>query len=72
MVNLENTTISGERLKWAREAAGFTQEEAAQRVGINKQTISSYECDRGVPSGNVLLRLCLAYRIDPAALVKTN
>lgn len=64
--------ISGDRLKAARESAGFTQEQVADKLGISKQTVSSYECQKGVPSGNVLMRLCMLYRLDVSSLAKNN
>lgn len=56
--------VNGEQLKIARETIGLTQEQVASKVGVNKQTISSYENGHGWPSANVFLRLCMLYGID--------
>jgi transcriptional regulator with XRE-family HTH domain len=64
MRDLTKTTINGEQLKIAREIAGLTQHEVAVKIGVNKQTISSYENGHGFPSANVFLRLCMLYGID--------
>jgi len=64
--------ISGDRLRSARESRGLTQQQVADKVGVTKQTLSNYECEHGIPSGNVLLRLCMLYRIDAGQLVKNN
>ena len=39
----------GERLKAAREAAGLTQEELGQRVGVTGVTIMRYEKNQRQP-----------------------
>ena len=45
----------GERLKFLRDQKGVTQEDLAELLGVNKQTISGYE--RGVrrPAGETSL-----------------
>ena len=45
----------GSNLKVARVAAGFTQEELADRVGVARQTIGLIEAGKYNPS----LKLCL-------------
>lgn len=67
--NITDATIDGERLKIARENAGLTQQEVAEKIGVTKQTVSNYECNAGVPSGNVFLRLCMLYKIDGRQLL---
>jgi transcriptional regulator with XRE-family HTH domain len=71
MNNLHRAVINGERLKAARELIGLTQQEVAARVGVNKQTISSYENDHGKPSVDVFLRLCVLYNLDARNLIMT-
>ncbi len=73
MVNdLKIAEVNPERLKTARELSGLTQQQVADRVGVTKQTLSNYECGHGLPSANVLSRLCFLYRIDAGALLKNN
>lgn len=47
----------GERLKFLRDQKGVTQEDLAELLGVNKQTISGYE--RGVrrPAGETSLEV---------------
>ena len=47
----------GERLKFLRDQKGVTQEDLAELLGVNKQTISGYE--RGVrrPAGEKKLEV---------------
>ena len=39
----------GEKLKAARGGAGMTQEQAAQRLQVSRQTVSNWENDRSYP-----------------------
>jgi len=47
----------GDRLAGAREAAGLTQEELAQRLGVRLTTLQSWEEDMAEPRGNRLQML---------------
>ena len=51
----------GQRLKQARVEAGLTQKEAGQAIGVDPNTIYSYETDRVNPSGPALRSLVHAY-----------
>ena len=51
----------GQRLKQARVEAGLTQREAGQAIGVDPNTIYSYETDRVNPSGPALRSLAHAY-----------
>ena len=64
MQDISTAMIDGSRLKVAREAIGLSQGEVARKIGVNKQTISSYENGHGKPSADIFLRLCLLYKID--------
>ena len=44
----------GKKLKELREAAGLTQLELAEKVGIDRTTIARLEIDRAVPSWPVV------------------
>lgn len=44
----------GDRLAGAREAAGLTQEEMAQRLGVRLTTVQAWEEDMAEPRGNRL------------------
>ncbi|NGM46487.1 helix-turn-helix domain-containing protein [Rhodobacter sp. SGA-6-6] len=47
----------GDRLAGAREAAGLTQEEMAQRLGVRLTTVQAWEEDMAEPRGNRLQML---------------
>ena len=51
----------GQRLKQARVEAGLTQRQAGQAIGVDPNTIYSYEADRVNPSGPALRSLGHAY-----------
>lgn len=70
--DLKTAEVNPERLKEARKVSQMTQQQVADRIGITKQTLSNYECGHGLPSANVLGRLCFLYRIDAAGLLENN
>ena len=70
--DLKTAEMNPLRLKEAREATGLTQQQVADRIGVTKATLSNYECGHGLPSANVLSRLCFLYRIDAAGLIENN
>jgi putative transcriptional regulator len=55
-------TGAGERMKRAREHAGLTQQEAADRAGIHRVTLARLETDARKPSA--VLALALARALD--------
>ncbi len=44
----------GDRMAWAREAAGLTQPDLARRLGVKLVTIQGWEEDRAEPRANRL------------------
>ncbi len=53
--------INTERLRQARRQAKLTQDEAAERAGVNRNTISGYETGRVRPSALALNMLATVY-----------
>lgn len=47
----------GNRLREAREAAGWTQAELAERIGVSRKTVNTVENGVFVPSTVVALKL---------------
>lgn len=47
----------GERLREARNKIGYSQEEVARRIDLDRTTIGKYENDACVPSSTTLARL---------------
>jgi len=54
----------GENLKMIRDKKGITQEALADHVNVTRQTISKWERDVSVPSGDDLLALAAALDVD--------
>jgi transcriptional regulator with XRE-family HTH domain len=50
--------MKGDRIKQLRKKAGYTQTELGEKLGVVKQTISSWENDVSEPSGDTLDKLC--------------
>jgi transcriptional regulator with XRE-family HTH domain len=73
MVDLRHIQIDAGKLKQARQQArggkGYTQAEAGAAVGVHKAAISKIENGLGLPSADVLARLCALYEIEISALV---
>jgi transcriptional regulator with XRE-family HTH domain len=59
-------TTFGARFKAARRSAGLTQDELADRLGITKSSVSSYENDGATPAFDKLaaIRLHLETSLD--------
>lgn len=57
----------GERLKRLREKTGMLQVEAANRIGVSKQTLYKYEKNivTNIPS-NIIERMAVLYNTTPA------
>lgn len=51
----------GYRLKLLREQSGHTQEEIAQKLGINRSSLTRYENGERVPKANELISLSKLY-----------
>ena len=59
----ERQRTLGVRLKEARRRAGFSQEEAAEAVGVHPITISKYERDIQDPNTDALVGLARLYGV---------
>lgn len=60
--------FSARRLREAREAAGFSREQAAVGVGRSYQSIVSYELGRVAPPLDIATRFAALYGVDIAEL----
>jgi len=58
----------GNNLKRAREDAGLTQAELAQKIGVTSVTIWRWENDKRPPKADLLLTLAQALNVDIASL----
>lgn len=60
----------GKKLKEARLAAGLTQEQAAERLFVSRQTISNWENEKTYPDIISVVRLSDLYSISLDELLK--
>lgn len=54
----------GQKIKFARQAAGLTQEELAEQVGITTRYIMAIENENKQPSMKVLIKIIRALKIS--------
>ena len=59
----------GENLKKARKAAGIRQEDAANKVGMLRVTLSSIESGKRKVSTDELVKFADLYKVDPDVLL---
>jgi len=60
----------GEKLKLARVAAGYKQEQIAGFMKKQRTTITNWELGTAIPKSNELLQLCVLYRVSPNELLE--
>jgi Zn-dependent peptidase ImmA (M78 family)/DNA-binding XRE family transcriptional regulator len=51
---IQNKTIYGNRIEQARKLSGYTQNELAEKIGVNQSAIVFYEKDKNTPSEDIL------------------
>lgn len=51
------------RVRQLREAAGLTQADLAERVGVSRQTIIAVEAEKYAPSLELAFRLARVFRV---------
>ena len=54
-------TRSGNALAERRVGLGWTQDEAAKRIGVNRGLVAKWECGTIKPSADSLIKLARAY-----------
>lgn len=62
----------GEKLKQNRTAAGLKQEDLAQKIGVSRQTVSSWENNRSYPDIASLLKLSDLYGLSLDEMLKED
>ncbi len=55
----------GERIKQLRKETGMTQTELAEKLGVTKGTVSTWETDSRKPTFRKLMELCDLFDRDP-------
>lgn len=63
---MANILIS-KKLRQARKAAGYTQKDVYEWLGVGQSTFSAWETGQGEPSVEIFLKLCQKYRIQSIA-----
>lgn len=53
-----------ERIKELRKSLGITQQEFANKLGLKRNTIATYEIGKAVPSDRVVSDLCNKYNVN--------
>lgn len=53
----------GEKIKAAREAAGLTQEQLGQMVGVSRKSIAYYESNTRRPKAEMIVKLANALKV---------
>lgn len=73
MFNHENAShpddTLGGRISLAREAAGLSEGEAAERLGVLSSSWNAWECDRDVPRANRLAMMAGVLGVTPSWLL---
>lgn len=67
-IQIEVTAQFGERLAQLRKAAGYTQVELAQELGISQRMVAYYESPHANPPANLLPKIATALNVSIDAL----
>lgn len=62
----------GENIKKARKAAGVTQKQLAERMGVYQKDVSRWENGEHAPSIELLAGICKALRVSADTLLETG
>ena len=62
----------GQNIKYLRKSKGLTQEEIANKIGVNRAMIGSYEENRAVPKLSVLQNIAHYFSISIDDLINTK
>ena len=66
-----NTDTLGKRIMALRKAAGMTQEQVAERLGVSPQAVSKWESGAADPSTSNLLALAKLFGVSAEELLKS-
>lgn len=58
-----------ENLKKLRLREGLTQDAFAERLGMSKNLVYTYESERSVPTTTTLLKICNKFNVTPNVLL---
>lgn len=54
----------------SREAAGLSQKEAAQKIGVDQSAVSLWECGKTRPRASLLLKIAEIYGVTVDELLR--
>lgn len=57
-----------ERIKALRTAIGLTQQDFADRIGVKRNTVATYEMGRSTPSDSAISLICREFNVNEAWL----
>lgn len=66
----DNVMEIGKKLRNARTRSGFTQEKAAEEIGVARQTITNWENEKSYPDIVSVIRLSTLYSVSLDELLK--
>ena len=70
-MSISNRSI-GKRIANTRKAAGVTQAELSEKIGISEKYLSRIESERQVPSAVIVARICDALCVSADKLLLLN
>lgn len=53
-----------DRIREIRKRANLTQEKFAERLGLKRNTIATYETGKGEPMGNIIVSICREFGVN--------
>lgn len=53
-----------DRIKKIRKDAGLTQEKFADRLGLKRNTIATYETGKSEPMDNIIISMCREFNVN--------
>lgn len=62
----------GENIKLARKAAGVTQKELADRIGVYQKDVSRWERDELSPNTKTFAKICRELNASADAILELN
>lgn len=66
-----NTDTLGKRIMALRKAAGMTQEQVAERLGVSPQAVSKWENDVSCPDVTMIPRIAQLFNVSTDELLHT-
>lgn len=64
IVCLKEVVLLKERIKKIRKDAGLTQEKFAERLGIKRNTVATYETGKSEPMDNIIVSICREFGVN--------